>query len=153
MIDTDSGRAKFDLNIDLFERDGNITGGIQYAADLFDHATVEALAARLGQVLAAVAADPSVRVSQVNVLLPHEQQQLAQWNQTARPGPARTLPALFEQQATRTADAPAVNALGGTQLTYAGTARPGKPTSPVPDQPAARGPSVSSRSRSRARAT
>ena len=73
---------------------------------------------RLGQVLAAVAADPSVRVSQVDVLLPHEQQQLAQWNQTARPGPARTLPALFEDRAAQTPDAPAVIA-GGTQLTYA----------------------------------
>ncbi len=43
---------------------------------------------------------------------------LRDWNDTARPVPAATLPELFEQQAARTPHAPAVIS-GGAELTYA----------------------------------
>ncbi|MFI1869965.1 amino acid adenylation domain-containing protein [Streptomyces jumonjinensis] len=66
--------ARFDLSVTLVEeRDvegapAGIGGGILYATDLFDEATVEALADRLARVLEQVAADPDVRLSQIDVL-------------------------------------------------------------------------------------
>jgi amino acid adenylation domain-containing protein len=66
--------ARSDLSITLAERrDDNgapsgIGGGILYAVDLFDEATVRAMADRLAEVLGQVAADPGVRLSGVEVL-------------------------------------------------------------------------------------
>jgi nonribosomal peptide synthetase DhbF len=118
LLDTHSGRAMFDLNIDLFERSGSIAGGIEYAADLFDRDTAEALTARLVRVFEAVARDPDEAISQIDVLLPQERHQFLEvWNQTAEPVPSATLPELFEAQVARAPDAAAVVA-GDTTMTY-----------------------------------
>jgi amino acid adenylation domain-containing protein/non-ribosomal peptide synthase protein (TIGR01720 family) len=115
--DTGAGAdaAKFDLSIALGERrdtagaPAGLEGGLVYAADLFDPATAEVLAGRLGRVLEQVAANPGRRVSQVAVLDAAERRQLiADWNDTARPVPAGTLPGLFEAQAAATPQATAV---------------------------------------------
>ena len=107
--------ARFDLAVTLVERrtadgaPGGIDGEIQFAADLFDRATAEALAGRLAGVLGQVAADPGLRVSQVGVLSPAERRQIvAGWNDTATELPGLTLGELVTAQATRTPDAPAV---------------------------------------------
>ncbi|MEU4347672.1 amino acid adenylation domain-containing protein [Streptomyces sp. NPDC023838] len=63
-----TGTAKFDLFVDVVERrarDGagsGLTCHIEYAADLFDHATVEGVARALHALLAAVADDPGLRL-------------------------------------------------------------------------------------------
>ncbi|GAA0585762.1 amino acid adenylation domain-containing protein [Streptomyces crystallinus] len=63
-----TGTAKFDLFVDVVERRGQDGSGdglvchVEYAADLFDHATVESAARALHAVLAAVADDPGVRL-------------------------------------------------------------------------------------------
>ncbi|CAM5722882.1 Carrier domain-containing protein OS=Streptomyces fumanus OX=67302 GN=GCM10018772_59690 PE=4 SV=1 [Streptomyces fumanus] len=117
--------AKFDLSVTLTEhRDeqgapAGLQGGIQYATDLFDPDTAEALAVRLTRVLAQVATDPDVRVGAIDVLSADERHQVvAEWNDTTRPVPEQSLVALFEAQAARTPDAVAVVA-GETRLTYA----------------------------------
>ena len=54
-------------------------GSLRYAIELFDRATAEALAKRLVRIVEQVAADPELRLSQVEVLLdPSERRQLAQ---------------------------------------------------------------------------
>ena len=69
-----TGVPKLDLSMTMWERradDGSpagLEGGIQFSGDLFDRPTVEALAERLVRLLDQVAADPGVRVSQVDVL-------------------------------------------------------------------------------------
>src|SRR6266536_2129212 len=119
VLDTRSGRAKFDLNIELFERSGTVVGRVEYAADLFDRGTAEALTARLVRVLKAVSRDPDQAISQIDVLLPQERHQLLKvWNQTAEPVPPDTLPRLLEAQVARAPDAPAVVA-GDVTLSYA----------------------------------
>ncbi|WP_323393715.1 condensation domain-containing protein, partial [Streptomyces jumonjinensis] len=84
--------ARFDLSVTLVEeRDGDgapagIGGGILYATDLFDEATAEALADRLARVLEQVAADPDVRLSQIDVLEEAERSRVVeQWSGTAQP--------------------------------------------------------------------
>ncbi|MEC4016311.1 non-ribosomal peptide synthetase [Streptomyces sp. H27-D2] len=86
--------ARFDLSVTLGERRGadgapaGLGGGILYAADLFDEATVRALAARLARVLEQVAADPQIHLSDINVLEEIERSQVVeQWNDTTQPVP------------------------------------------------------------------
>ena len=87
---------------------------MEFAADVFGPATAELIGQRLLRVLAAVAADPLVRVSQVDVFLPGERERvLEQWNDTAAPVAAASLPELFEAQARRVPDAVAVAFAGG----------------------------------------
>ncbi|MBG6085889.1 non-ribosomal peptide synthetase [Actinomadura viridis] len=121
----EASAAKFDLSIALAEhRDGDgvpagLVGGIQYAADLFDETTVQALAGRLIRVLAQVAADPRTRGGEVDVLDDTERHLLLDaWNDTARPVPEVSLAGLFEEQVARTPDAVAV-VFGGVEWSYA----------------------------------
>ena len=107
--------ARFDLAVTLRERrdstgaPAGIEGGIQFAADLFDRGTAAALAERLAGVLGQVAADPGLRVSQVQVLSPGERRQIVgAWNDTTAELPALTLAELVTAQVARTPDAPAV---------------------------------------------
>jgi amino acid adenylation domain-containing protein/thioester reductase-like protein len=119
---THSGRAMFDLNINLFERPGDtpaLEGGIEYAADLFDHATVESIAARMVRVLEAVADDPGRPISQIEILTPAEREQLLYgWNRTARPVPPGTVRDLLEAVAAGRPDSIAIASDDGT-VTYA----------------------------------
>ncbi|WP_158892216.1 non-ribosomal peptide synthetase [Amycolatopsis anabasis] len=110
----DSRSAKFDLSITLAERhtgsgtpDG-IDGTAEFAVDLFDRETVRLLADRLVRLLDTVTADPARTVGQVDVLTAGERRSLVEWNDTARPVPEATVAELFEAQAARTPDAPAV---------------------------------------------
>jgi Condensation domain len=66
--------AKFDLSLALREvrgpggAPGGLAGSIEYATDLFDRGTVQALAGRLTRVLEAVTADPDLPISQIDIL-------------------------------------------------------------------------------------
>ncbi|MFL6075227.1 MAG: non-ribosomal peptide synthetase [Mycobacteriales bacterium] len=112
----DIGVAKFDLTVTFTERkradaslDG-ITAWISYATDVFDRATAEAMGAQLERILTAVAADPDVRVGDIEVMSADERERLL----VTRNGTAVDIPAdrcaheLFEEQAARTPEATAV---------------------------------------------
>jgi len=116
--------AKFDLLLGYQQAhgsDGTPAGlrvYLEYAQDLFDHATAQALAARLTRLLQRVAEDPGRRVSEVDLLTAAEHQLLARRSETTRDAPEITLVELFQAQATRTPDALAV-VCEGTGLSYA----------------------------------
>ena len=118
------GAAKFDLTLG-FQQDrdpggapAGISAAFEYAADLFDRTTVQALAARLTRLLRQAAADPGRRISQLDLLTAVERRRLLlDWNDTARDIPGATVPELFEQQVARTPDAPAVLS-AAAELTY-----------------------------------
>ncbi|MEU4574800.1 amino acid adenylation domain-containing protein [Nonomuraea sp. NPDC023979] len=121
----EEGVAKFDLLVQLTEHrtatgdPAGLSGELNYATDLFDAATARRLATLLGRLLTAVAADPDRPLGHTALLTDGELDQvLVRWNDTARPGIARTLPELFEAAAARTPGAPAL-VLGDTELTYA----------------------------------
>ncbi|HEU5448987.1 MAG TPA: amino acid adenylation domain-containing protein, partial [Acidimicrobiia bacterium] len=128
-LDTDGATAKFDLSFDFFETvdesaaDGErerpvLEGSIDFAADLFDRATVEALAERLSRFLGAALADPDRPLSQVDVLDEDERRRLLRdWNRL-RPRPERvTFPQAFATQVTARPEAIAV-LMEDERLTY-----------------------------------
>ena len=86
-----AGAAKFDLTL-AFRQDrdaGGAPAGIsatfEYAADLFDHATIQALAARLTRLLRQAADTPTRPLSTLDVLTAAERRMLLHdWNDTAR---------------------------------------------------------------------
>ncbi|MFC7386600.1 non-ribosomal peptide synthetase [Sphaerisporangium rhizosphaerae] len=120
----DPGSAKFDLWIGLTETyaaDGTPTGMegiVKFATDIFDRATAQGIAERFRRLLGSVAAAPDRRLGEVEVLSPAERTRLlVEWNDTASPVPPATIPALFEAQAARAPEAPALVS-GGHVLTY-----------------------------------
>jgi amino acid adenylation domain-containing protein/thioester reductase-like protein len=121
-VEIHSGTAMFDLNIDVFERPGQhngIDGGIEFATDLFDRASVESLADRFVRLLAAWTHAPDTPLDEIDILTPTERHQLLEtWNRTAVAAPERPLPELFEAQVSRAPEAVAVEA-ADLRLTYA----------------------------------
>ena len=107
--------AKFDLSVSLGEErtaDGapaGIGGVVEYATDLFDRASVEALTDRLVRLLEAAVADPERAIGSLDILAPAERDIILHaWNDTARATVPATLPELFAAQAAQTPDAVAV---------------------------------------------
>ncbi|WUB85086.1 amino acid adenylation domain-containing protein [Streptomyces platensis] len=120
-----SGVAKFDLSVSMREARASeageprgINGIIQYASDLFDRGSAEALVARLVRLFEAVVADPDVPLGRLDVLSARERHQvLTEWNDTARDASGVLLPELFEEQVARTPGATAVEC-GQESLSY-----------------------------------
>ncbi len=117
--------AKFDLTLG-FRQDrgpGGAPAGIgaflEYAGDLFDPATIEALAGRLTRLLRQAARDPGRPLSTLDLLTASERRVLEGWNDAARRLPEATVPELFQAQVARTPDAVAVSC-GGVTFSYAG---------------------------------
>ncbi len=103
-----SASAKFDLSVSLAERRGadgapaGIAGSLEYATDLFDRRTVEALAGRLVRLLEAAIADADQPIGGIDVLSPAERRTiLYDWNETAHAIPSTTLPELFAAQVAK----------------------------------------------------
>uniref|UniRef100_UPI001C866006 amino acid adenylation domain-containing protein n=1 Tax=Paractinoplanes polyasparticus TaxID=2856853 RepID=UPI001C866006 len=116
--------AKFDLDVSIGEvfdeqgRPAGLRGSVIAADDLFDPASAGVFAERLMRVLQAVVENPDLRVRSVPVLGEAERSSvLDDWNDTAAPMPAGSVPELFERQVSATPDAVAVTA-GGESLTY-----------------------------------
>ncbi|MFB8204887.1 amino acid adenylation domain-containing protein [Kitasatospora purpeofusca] len=122
-LPSDTGVAKFDLNVTLeefFGPDGAPAGldcAIDYATDLFDRETVEAIAARFGRLLAAVVADPAAPIGRMELLDGAEHAALLA-PAAALPAEVPLVPAAFAAQAAATPDATAL-VFGGLRLSYA----------------------------------
>ena len=119
-LETETGRSQFDMSVGFRELEaGRLTGSIEYATDLFGRATADSLARRLVRILAAVAADPAQRISQIDILDPLEREDLlTSWNDSAAVTSGGTLPELFQTQVARTPDAHALVS-GDIRLTFA----------------------------------
>ncbi|MDQ4126197.1 MAG: condensation domain-containing protein, partial [Actinomycetota bacterium] len=67
------GTAKFDLTLGIGDAgEGELEGYLEYATDLFDRDTVEAMIAHLQVLLEAIVADPSLSLSRLPLLRPAE---------------------------------------------------------------------------------
>ncbi len=70
-----------------------IEGALEYASDLFDRSSVEAIAGRLVRLLEGAVADPERAIGRLDILGADERHTiLREWNATARAAPGATLP-------------------------------------------------------------
>jgi amino acid adenylation domain-containing protein len=121
LLEGDSGTAKFDLALLLWEgrgAEGGLQGGVEHSRDLFDEATVDRFLGHLGTLLAGAAADPAARLSELPLLTPSERAELAAWANPAKPTPRPRL--IHERVACEAARTPAAIAVvaAGAHLTY-----------------------------------
>ncbi|MEU3573750.1 amino acid adenylation domain-containing protein, partial [Kitasatospora sp. NPDC036755] len=100
--------AEFDLLFGVSEDPaGGLHWTVEYATDLFDHATVETMTARLLRLLEALVADPDAPVGRAELLAPEERERiLTEWSghSVERPAPLAERPVhefLEEQARTR----------------------------------------------------
>ncbi|MGO4851163.1 AMP-binding protein, partial [Inquilinus sp. 2KB_12] len=94
---------------------------LTHRPDLFDRATIEALARRLTRLLQAAAADPGQRIGSIDLLDPDERRTiLVEWSKAKEDyALGGTLHQRFEAQAARSPDAVAL-VFEDQALTYAG---------------------------------
>ncbi|MDL5205458.1 non-ribosomal peptide synthetase [Streptomyces sp. ALI-76-A] len=117
-VAADTATAKFDLFLNVVPHaDGGAYGRLEYATELFDHTTAQAIVDRFVRVLRQVVADPGAPLAAVDVLTDAERDLLARVNDTAAPVRGSTVPELVAAQAARTPDATAVVS-ADTTLTY-----------------------------------
>ncbi|MBD2789293.1 amino acid adenylation domain-containing protein, partial [Xenorhabdus sp. DI] len=112
--------AYFDLTLTLDETENGLVGDLEYARDLFDHATIERLVSQLYSLLTAMVADDSQRVAELPLLPPQQRNQvLVDFNDTALSYPQdKLIHQLFEQQAESMPDVIALVSQD-SQLSYA----------------------------------
>jgi amino acid adenylation domain-containing protein len=112
--------TRFDLECHIWDVAGGLQGFLFYNTDLFEEATVERLIEHYRNFLEEIVANPDQRVPEIQFLTEDERRKLLlEWNGTQHPI-TRDICAhsLFEEQAAKTPDAPAVE-FAGEQLTYA----------------------------------
>ncbi|MEO3854081.1 amino acid adenylation domain-containing protein [Acrocarpospora sp. B8E8] len=109
---TEGSVAKFDLNLQLEETaEGGLFGVLDYAAALFDPATIEAMAGHFQQLLRGIAADPGRAISALP--LTDDEPARLTWDP-----PAVLVTDLVERQA-RTRPGAVALTVDGASLTYA----------------------------------
>ncbi|UGT58362.1 amino acid adenylation domain-containing protein [Nocardia asteroides] len=123
-VASDLDVSQFDLHLivsDAYDADGRpagIAGFITYATDLFDEGTVAGFITRFERILAAVVADASVPVGDIELLDPAERGQILETrNATGHPVRETTLPGLLEAAFTAHAAKVAITGPDRT-LTY-----------------------------------
>ena len=107
-IPADTQIARMDLTFSLAERwseagePAGIGGAVEFRTDVFDAASIEALIERLQRVLVAMTADPTRRLSSVDLLDEAEHARLDGWSNRAvltQPAPTPvSIPVLFAAQ-------------------------------------------------------
>jgi amino acid adenylation domain-containing protein len=117
-VELPSSAARYDLTLTLWDGREELAGKLEYSADLFEDATAKRLLEQLERLLRAAVEAPDTRVSALPLLAPEERELVREWGR----GPATAAPAacvheVFEAQAERRPDAPAVVSDSGV-LTY-----------------------------------
>jgi amino acid adenylation domain-containing protein/non-ribosomal peptide synthase protein (TIGR01720 family) len=103
----DSGAAKFDLTVAMADGPSGLHGVIEYATDLFDAATIDAMGSHLGVLLEGIAADPGQPIGALPILPAAERHTVVEtFNATAADYPTDALiHEIVAAQAARTPEA------------------------------------------------
>ncbi|MFJ1538915.1 amino acid adenylation domain-containing protein [Micromonospora chalcea] len=119
-VDVESSTARFDLELQVFDRPDGLTGWFEYNTDLFEPATVERMSRHLAQMVENLLADPDRPIDQVPMLAADEERDLRlRWNDTRRDWPQPVcVPQRFAARAAATPHAPALRT-DRESLTYA----------------------------------
>jgi amino acid adenylation domain-containing protein len=118
-LPADSGTARFDLELQVFELGDELVGWAEYDTSLFDAATIERLLGHWRTLLGAVVQDAGQPIRDLPLMTPGEEAQLAAWNATAAAYPDASIHELVSAQVARTPGAPAL-VVDGTTVTYRG---------------------------------
>ncbi len=117
-VEVEGQSAKFDLTLVLTEGAEGFSGSFEYAADLWDAATVRRLSGHLAAFTATAAAAPDEPLWELPLLPAHERLQVTvEWNDSAAAAPQRDLAELLRAQAAAHPEAAAVVA-GATVLPF-----------------------------------
>ncbi|HEX2569410.1 MAG TPA: amino acid adenylation domain-containing protein [Polyangia bacterium] len=119
VLEVPADTAKFDLSLDVFERQGGLSCRFEYATSLFEPATVARLAGHLAALAEAVVAEPDRPLSELPLLTTEEREAvLRTWQGAAVSYPAEAcIHTLFEAAVARSPGAVAVW-FEGASLTY-----------------------------------
>jgi len=113
--------ARFDLQLTIVpgtDPAEPMAASFNYATDLFDADSIETMAARFTHLLAAVAADASVRIAEIDLLTAAERElTLTAWNGTSHPVTPELMLDAYRRAVQAHPDATAL-VYEGTELTY-----------------------------------
>ncbi|MGG0777087.1 surfactin non-ribosomal peptide synthetase SrfAA, partial [Bacillus rugosus] len=111
--------AKFDLTMQARETDEGIELDLDYSTKLFKQSTADRLLTHFARLLEDAAAEPEKQISEYKLLSEEETaSQIQQFNPESTPYPKdKTIVQLFEEQAAKTPDQPALQ-YEGELLTY-----------------------------------
>jgi amino acid adenylation domain-containing protein len=117
-MEFESGIAKFDLTLEIFEEEG-LHCTFEYNSDLFESATIRRMIVHFENLVDNLIRDPDTKISTLKLLAEAERQRiLVDWNDTSAEFPDKlTIHAAFEQAAARTPEAAAF-LHEGKSLTY-----------------------------------
>jgi amino acid adenylation domain-containing protein len=114
----DRGGAQFDLSVTV-DVEVSGTASFEYSTEIFDHGTIERLAAAYFTLLEAACSRADTPIHRLSLLPPSDLAQLRMWNDTTLTVPGDiTTPQLFHAQAVRQPEATALSCQGET-MTYA----------------------------------
>jgi len=116
-FDVQTHTAKFDIMIEMDERENGIIGRLEYNTDLFDESTIIRMVDHYKNLLYSIA-DPDQLVSHTPILTKDEQNLFIKQNNTESIFPSECVHQLFEQQVKRTPESTAI-LFEGDKLSYA----------------------------------
>ncbi len=113
-----TGTAKFDLTLALADDGPEMVGSFEYDTDLFDGTTIDRMVDHYLTLLEGIVSDPDRRISTLPMLTEGERSRiLVDWNRTEVSVPAEArVHRLFEAQAARLPNAPAIDGLSYREL-------------------------------------
>ncbi|MBL8300772.1 MAG: amino acid adenylation domain-containing protein, partial [Rhodanobacteraceae bacterium] len=102
--------AQFDLTLSLFDSGEHVVGGVNYATDLFDRATIERWVSQFHTVVAQMVEDAARPLQTLDLMTARERERvLVEFNATALPcGDVALVHGLIEQHVVRSPDLTAV---------------------------------------------
>jgi len=119
LIETNLGYGKYDLNLSLQSRGGELQGTLVYNSDIYDEFTIQQMIGHFETIIEVMISELDQHIDDFILLSrDEEERQLVTWNSTQADYPAeKTIHQLFEEQARRTPNKTAV-VFEATQLTY-----------------------------------
>ncbi len=105
--DVESGTAKTDLILILFETDRGLLGSLSYATALFDGSTIRRMLSHFEKLLESIAAQPNAFINDLALMPPAEEQRILAQSREAANGPKRSecVPQMFERHVKQRPDA------------------------------------------------
>lgn len=116
----DTNISKFDLSLEVIPNDKGLDFSFEYSCDLFNHEFIKNMSLHYMNILNAILKDESIKISDIDILLPEEKKKLLHnFNDTnCNFNKTKTITELFELQVKKT---PKKNAIvfENNKLTYA----------------------------------